>query len=44
MAVQGGRRALFSVECHEGNYAVENLLRGARADEVGRDLSPAPLN
>jgi hypothetical protein len=24
---------LFSVECHEGNYAVENILRGARADE-----------
>jgi hypothetical protein len=25
--------ALFSVECHEGNYAIENFLRGARADE-----------
>jgi hypothetical protein len=24
---------LFPVECHEGNYAVENFLRGARADE-----------
>jgi len=24
---------LFSVECHEGNYAIENILRGARADE-----------
>jgi hypothetical protein len=24
---------LFSVECHEGNYAIENFLRGARADE-----------
>jgi hypothetical protein len=25
--------ALFSVECHEGNYAIENFLRGARAGE-----------
>ena len=25
--------ALISVECHEGNYAIENFLRGARADE-----------
>jgi hypothetical protein len=24
---------LFPVECHEGNYAVENFLRGARAEE-----------
>jgi len=24
---------LFSVECHEGNYAIENMLRGARAEE-----------
>jgi hypothetical protein len=24
---------LFSVECHEGNYAIENFLRGARAAE-----------
>jgi len=24
---------LFSVECHEGNYAIGNFLRGARADE-----------
>lgn len=24
---------LFSVECHEGNYAIGNILRGARADE-----------
>jgi hypothetical protein len=24
---------LFSVECHEGNYAIGNMLRGARADE-----------
>jgi len=31
--------ALFSVECHEGNYAIENFLRGARADER-RALSP----
>jgi hypothetical protein len=29
---------LYGVECHEGNYAVENFLRGARADERrGRD-------
>ena len=25
--------ALFPVECHEGNYAIENFLRGARAEE-----------
>jgi hypothetical protein len=25
--------ALFSVECHEGNYAIEHALRGARAEE-----------
>ncbi len=25
--------APFSVECHEGNYAIENFLRGARAEE-----------
>lgn len=25
--------AMFSVECHEGNYAIENFLRGARDDE-----------
>jgi hypothetical protein len=31
--------ALISVECHEGNYAVENFLRGARADE-GRAQAP----
>jgi hypothetical protein len=24
---------LFSVECHEGNYAIENFLRGARFEE-----------
>jgi hypothetical protein len=29
---------LYGVECHEGNYAVENFLRGARAEERrGRD-------
>ena len=26
-------RRLFSVDCHEGNYAIENFLRGARAEE-----------
>jgi len=25
--------ALFSVECHDGNYAIVNFLRGARAEE-----------
>ncbi len=24
---------MFGVECHEGNYAIENFLRGARASE-----------
>jgi hypothetical protein len=23
----------YGVECHEGNYAIENFLRGARAEE-----------
>lgn len=27
---------MFPVECHEGNYAVENFLRGARAEEKRR--------
>ncbi len=27
---------MFPVECHEGNYAVENFLRGARAEEGRR--------
>jgi hypothetical protein len=31
--------ALFSVECHEGNHAIENFLRGARADEQRARLS-----
>ena len=32
---------LFSVECHEGNYAIENFLRGARAEERrGRTARP----
>jgi hypothetical protein len=26
-------KLLFSVDCHEGNYAIENFLRGARAEE-----------
>jgi hypothetical protein len=30
------QQRLFPVECHEGNYAVENFLRGARADEKRR--------
>jgi hypothetical protein len=30
---------MFGVDCHEGNYAIENFLRGARAEErrIGRD-------
>jgi hypothetical protein len=24
---------MYGVECHEGNYAIENFLRGARAEE-----------
>jgi hypothetical protein len=27
---------MFGVECHEGNYAIENFLRGARAEERRR--------
>jgi len=27
---------MFPVECHEGNYAIENFLRGARAEEKRR--------
>jgi hypothetical protein len=27
---------MFPVECHEGNYALENMLRGARAEERRR--------
>jgi hypothetical protein len=31
---------LISVECHEGNYAIENFLRGARAEERRAHSSP----
>jgi hypothetical protein len=31
---------LFSVECHEGNYAIENILRGARAEERRAQATP----
>jgi hypothetical protein len=24
---------MYGVDCHEGNYAIENFLRGARAEE-----------
>jgi hypothetical protein len=27
---------IYPVECHEGNYAIENFLRGARAEEKRR--------
>jgi hypothetical protein len=26
---------LYGIDCHEGNYAIENFLRGARAEERG---------
>ena len=29
----GATLTLYAVECHEGNYAIENFLRGARAEE-----------
>ena len=25
--------ALFGADCHEGSYSMENMLRGARAEE-----------
>ena len=30
---EASRQRLFEYACHEGNYAVEGVLRGARADE-----------
>ncbi len=27
--------ALFEYACHEGNYAMEGILAGARAEEAG---------
>jgi hypothetical protein len=27
---------IFEYACHEGNYSLENLLRGYRATPVGR--------
>ena len=30
---------LFPVECHEGNYAIEHFLRGARAEEQRKTSS-----
>jgi hypothetical protein len=32
--------ALFPVECHEGNYALENMLKGARAEERRTQTTP----
>ena len=36
---------LYEYACHEGNYAMEHILRGARAqDGAGADFNPvAPL-
>ena len=28
-------QALFEYACHEGNYAMEGILAGARAEEAG---------
>jgi hypothetical protein len=30
------RNRLYGIDCHEGNYAIENFLRGARAEERRR--------
>ena len=32
--------ALFPVECHEGNYALENMLKGGRAEERRGQTTP----
>ena len=32
--------ALFPVECHEGNYALENMLKGGRAEERRAQTTP----
>jgi len=32
--------ALFPVECHEGNYALENMLKGGRAEERRTQTTP----
>jgi hypothetical protein len=31
---------IFELACHEGNYAIENFLRGARAEEQRQPASP----
>jgi hypothetical protein len=31
---------LYGVDCHEGNYAIENFLRGARAEEQRAKTQP----
>jgi len=31
---------LYGVDCHEGNYAIENFLRGARAEEQRAKARP----
>jgi hypothetical protein len=33
---------MFEYACHEGNHAVENMLRGARAEERARAATPPP--
>jgi hypothetical protein len=34
--------ALFPVECHEGNYSMENMLKGSRAEERRGPSRPIP--
>ncbi len=33
---RGGEQHLYEYACHEGNYAMRNILSGARADQSGR--------
>jgi len=33
---------LYEYACHEGNYALENVLRGARAQEASEGNGNAP--
>jgi hypothetical protein len=36
--------ALFEYACHEGNYAMDGMLAGARVQEAAAERSAAPAN
>jgi len=39
-SLRSSNAPLYGVDCHEGNYAIENFLRGARAEEQRAKTPP----